>query len=310
MRRLFMCKKTFYFCKSKIYYTVNCLSFLPQKVFSAVKKTNTDVLSELRLRLGFPIFGLYRGKKTYLSENGATLDYKKALVCEREILSETMENATERSLYAFNDKIKQGYITTKSGVRIGVAGDCVFDDGKIITIKNVSSLNIRVPHEIKNCSAKIFDKLFLKETFNTLIVSPPSKGKTTILKDLARKFNDKTDCSIMIIDERGEFGDVSGENIDLIKFSDKNYALKYAIRSMSPQIVITDELQTQDDWRSAEIAATSGIKIIASCHGKNAEDLQKKDYFTESVFERYVFLDAEKSAGSVKEILDENFNSL
>ena len=305
-----MSLKAFYFHEIQIYYTVNCLSFLPQKVFSAVKKTNTDVLSELRLRSGFPIFGLFNGKKLYLTENGTSFNPKKALICEQRILSETMENATERSLYAFNDRLKQGFITTKSGVRIGVAGDCVFDDGKIITIKNVSSLNIRVPHEIKNCSAKIYDKLFLQEVFNTLIVSPPSKGKTTILKDLARKFNRYTDCSIMIIDERGEFGEVSGENIDLIKYSDKNYALKYAIRSMSPQIVITDELQTQNDWHSAEIAATSGIKIIASCHGKNADDLQKKDYFTENVFERYVFLDAEKSAGSVKEILDKDFHPL
>lgn len=289
---------------------MDCLSFLPDKIFDAIKCKNTEGLSELRFRLCFPVFGIFNGKKYYITENGVSVDRNKALICSQEIISEIIENATERSLYAFNDRLKQGFITTKSGVRIGVAGDCVFENGKIITIKKISSLNIRVPHEIKNCSSKIFNNLFLKYIFNTLIVSPPAKGKTTILKDLARKFNVYTDYSILIIDERGEFSNITGENIDSIKYSDKNYALNYAIRSMSPHIVITDELQTKDDWKSAEDAASCGIKIIASCHGKNKDDLQKKDFFKNNVFERYVFLDSDKSAGIVKEILDKDFNPI
>ena len=302
---------TFYFFELKIYYSVIDLSFLPLNIQNTLNRTDTDILSELRLRTGYPIFGLYGGKKLYLSEeSGVTFNRADAIVCSQDMVSETVDNVTEKSLYAFNDRLKQGFITSKSGVRIGVAGDCVFENSKIVTIKKISSLNIRIPHEIKNCSSKIFNKLFLKEIFNTLIVSPPAKGKTTILKDLARKFNEYTDFSVLIIDERGEFGQISGENIDLIKFSDKNYALNYAIRSMSPHIVITDELQTQDDWKSADQAATGGIKIIASCHGKNAEDLQKKEYFKKNVFERYVFLDAEKPAGTVKEIYDKDFKPL
>lgn len=286
------------------------LSFLPSKVKNAVANVDTDILSELRLRIGYPIFGLFNGNKIYLSENGITLNRLDALICSKEIICETVENITEKSLYAYNERLKQGFITTKNGVRIGIAGDCVFDNGKIITIKKISSLNIRVPHEIKNCSLKIFNRLFLKEIFNTLIISPPAKGKTTILKDLARKVNELTNYSILIIDERGEFSEISGENIDVIKYSDKNYALCYAIRSMSPQVVITDELQTKDDWKSAEQAATGGVKIIASCHGKNIGDLQKKDYFNPDVFEKYVVLDADKKAGSIKGIYDKDFHLL
>lgn len=301
---------SFYFFNLQIYYSVLDLSFLPLRIKNALDRADTDILSELRFRTGYPIFGLYGGKKIYLSESGVTLNRENAIVCSQETVLETVENVTEKSLYAFNDKLKQGFITSKNGVRIGVAGDCVFDNGKIVTIKKISSLNIRIPHEIKNCSSKIFNKLFLKETFNTLIVSPPAKGKTTILKDLARKFNEYTDYAVLIIDERGEFGQISGENIDLIRFSDKNYALNYAIRSMSPHIVITDELQTQDDWKSAEQASAGGIKIIASCHGKDAEDLRKKEYFKKDIFERYVFLDAEKPAGTIREISDKDFVSL
>lgn len=295
---------------SKYIITVIDLSFLSLNIKKSLVGADTDTLTELRLRIDYPVFGLFNGKKLYLSESGVTINKKNALVCSKEMITETIENVTEKSLYAFNDRLKQGFITSKNGVRIGVAGDCVFDNGKIITIKNISSLNIRIPHEIKNCSSEIFNKLFLKEMFNTLIVSPPAKGKTTILKDLARKFNEHVDCSVLIIDERGEFGQISGENIDIIKYSDKNYALNYAIRSMSPQIVITDELQSQDDWKSAEQAATGGIKIIASCHGKNSEDLQNKEFFIKNVFDRYVFLDAEKSAGTLKAICDRDFNPL
>lgn len=286
------------------------LDFLPTAISDMLKKTDVDKLSELRFRTDYPIFGIYDGKKIYLSDDGGTLDKTRALTCNRAFITEIIENATERSLYAFNDRLKQGFITTKNGVRIGVAGECVFDNGNIITIKNISSLNIRVPHEIKNCSAKIFNKLFLKEVFNTLIISPPAKGKTTILKDLARKFNEYTNYSILIIDERGEFGEISGENIDTIRYSDKNYALSYAIRSMSPQIIITDELQTKDDWKSAEQSSAGGLKIIASCHGKDVYDLKKKDFFNACIFERYVVLDADKNAGSVKGIFDKDFNPI
>ena len=286
------------------------LNFLSELLQTALNKTDVDALSEIRLRVGYPIFGIFNGKKVFLSEEGTTLNKSKAFICSNQDISKCIETATEKSLYAFNDRLKQGFLTTKDGVRIGLAGDCVFEGDKIITVKNISSLNIRIPHEIKDCSKKIYNKLFLRETFNSLIISPPSKGKTTILKDLARKFNKFTDYSVMIIDERGEFATISGENIDIIKFSNKNYALNYGIRSMSPQIVITDELQTADDWQSAKTAAFSGVKIIASCHGKDINDLPNKEFFIKNVFERYVVLDAAKPAGTVKGFYDIDFNCI
>lgn len=286
------------------------LSFLPQKICAALKKTDFDSLSELRLRTGYKIFGIFNGKKNYITENGTSLNKTEAFTCSETDIKEIVNNVTERSLYAFNDRLKQGFLTTKDGVRIGICGDCVFEKNNILTIKKFSSLNVRIPHEIKNCSEKIYNKLFLKEVFNTLIISPPSKGKTTILKDLARKFNDYTDFSVLIIDERGEFYGVTGENIDVMKYSDKDYALSCGVRSMSPDIVITDELQTENDWKSAEHASTDGIKIIASCHGRSIEDIKNKEFFNNKVFERYVLLDAVKPSGTLKGIYDMDFKLL
>ena len=283
------------------------LEFLPVKLREKTDMCRSERLSELRVRAGFPLIGYIDGVKVYFSENGATLDRKGAVFCDENDVAYIINSVTERSLYAFNERIKQGYLTTKSGVRIGIAGECVSDGGQVLTIKNIRSLNIRIPHEVKNCSKMIFDKLFNAGIKNTLIISPPSKGKTTILKDLARKLNDCVSVPILIIDERGEFESVTGENIDTIKFSDKFYALNYAIRSMAPHIVITDELQKKEDWKSAENAVHGGIKIIASCHGQDIADLKSKEYFKENVFERYVVLDAEKSAGTVKGIYKADF---
>ena len=97
---------------------------------------------------------------------------------------------------------------------------------------------------------------------------------------------------------------------DSIKYSDKNYAFNIGIRSMSPQIVITDELQTEKDWNCVERAVTDGVKIIASCHGNCIDDIKNKPYFNRNFFERYVVLDGEKSAGTVKGIFDMDFNGL
>ena len=284
------------------------LSFLPQTILSALEGESLDGVSELRLRAGYPIFALINGKKVYLKENGTTVDKSKAIRCTENDLTETILNITEKSLYAFNDRLKQGFLTTKDGVRVGLCGECVSDNGNIITIKKFTSLNVRIPHEIKGCSTYIFNKILSKNIYNTLIISPPAKGKTTILKDLARKINDFTDKSILIIDERGEFSSIVGENIDAIRYSDKVYALNLGVRSMSPQVVITDELQTENDWKCVEYAATDGVKIIASCHGKSIEDVKNKPFFNGKVFERYVVLDAAKSAGTVKEIFDMDFN--
>ena len=286
------------------------LNFLPQRIQNALRDVDLGDFSEIRLRTGFAVFAIKNGQKMYFKENGLTLNRFEAMTCYDSDVKETILNLTERSLYAFNEKLKQGFLTTKDGVRVGICGECVFDNDKIITIKKFSSLNIRIPHEIKNCSQKIYDNVFSKQIFNTLIISPPSKGKTTILKDLARKINENTDKSILIIDERGEFGNVVGENIDCIKYSDKVYALNIGIRSMSPNIVITDELQTENDWKSVEHAATDGVKVIASCHGKSINDLKNKPYFNKNVFERYIVLDSDKPAGTVNEIVDMDFNAI
>lgn len=280
--------------------------FFTSDIKSAIQKTDMDKLYEIRLRKNFPVIVNYAGKRFYLSISGISSTTKTALICYESTIERIMQNITEFSVYAFNDKIKKGFITTKEGIRIGVAGECVYGD-ELITIKNISSLNIRVPHIISGASNGFFSKIHDRtDFFNTLIISPPFCGKTTVLKDVAKKINDHFIKNILILDERGEFGRVKGENIDVIEYSDKLYGFEYGIRSMSPEILITDELSTKKDWDFASRAINSGVKVIASCHAGSLSDLQQKDLFS-NLFDRYVVL-KKGVFGQVESVYDNCFN--
>ena len=267
------------------------LSFLPCKISDAAYKLELDKLYEIRLRSGFPIKVCYDGDYTYLTNNGISKTSSEAILCTQNMIEEIVERVTEHSLYAFNDQLRKGYIDANNGIRIGVAGKCVFEDEQLITIKSYSSLNIRIPHQVFGCAKHILNKIiFNGDVLNSLIVSPPFFGKTTILKDIAVSLNEQQRGPILIIDERGEFNSITGENIDLIKYSDKLFAFNIGVRSMSPKIVITDEIVGSSDWNCVNSVVNSGVKIIASCHAKSMEDLKRKDGFLNNIFDRYVLL--------------------
>ena len=279
-------------------------NFLPQNIRQAILNLNIELLYEIRLRDGYPIKINYSNNVCYLSDEGTTSDHNKAIYCSLSDINYIINCATEKSIYAFNDRIKDGFLTVENGVRIGICGECVYSNQKISTIKNFSSLNIRIPHEIYNCSDSIFDYVFSNNKINnTLIVSPPFLGKTTLLKDIAMKLNVLNNYSILIIDERGEFINVKGENIDSVKYCDKYYAFNYAVRSMSPSVIITDELSSANDWKCANEVVSSGIKIIASCHSDNIDNLTKKECFIKNIFDIYVVL-SNRGFGKVNHVFD------
>lgn len=284
--------------------------FLPPLYLSALNFLDVNKLTEIRIRKNCPVTVLYSKKRHYLTEGGTSKNEKK-VIAEKCDIDYIIGKVTEHSVYAFNDCIKQGFLTTKNGIRIGLAGECVFENGKIKTIKEFSSLNIRIPHTIIGCSDIIFKYIYSGFNINnSLIVSPPGMGKTTILKDLALKLDETNDFQILIIDERAEFSEIYGNNMDKIIYSDKQYAFSYGLRSLSPNVVITDELSGEEDWNFVKEAVNCGINVIASCHAKDIQEVKNKNFFLPNVFDKYFILSSKERFGKTEAVFDRELNKI
>lgn len=280
------------------------LEFLPKKITDALEKINTDELVEIRIRKGFPIICSFCYGRIYLVDKQS----KQNIIVDKNDIDYIISEITERSYYAYNDRIKKGYLTYRDGTRIGITGKCVYDREEIISIKDISSLNIRFCKNRENCSKEVYEKIIYNgQVLNTLLISPPTKGKTTILKDLALKINELNKYSILIIDERGEFSSIIGENIDTITNCTKLYGFTIGIRSMAPDIVITDEISSIEDWKYLTYANSSGVRILASCHGESIECVKNKEGFNRNIFSRYVILESADRPGVIREVLNGEF---
>ena len=278
------------------------LDFLPQRIKNGLLHLNLQFVYELRLRVNQPTMVNYQGNYRYLSDYGLTERCENALICTVEDISDCVFVAGNYSVYSVEEQIKKGFITAKDGERIGLAGEYVFDKGQPLTLRNFTSLCIRVPHEIVGCGEEIYQRCMRDEVNNVLICAPPGLGKTTILRDLARRISESSYKNILICDERGEIATGQmGKNCDVLRFSDKKTAFESGIRALRPDIIVTDEL-SPIDCESVERAIYAGVKVLASAHFSRFEDI-KSPFF--GLFDRYVMLD-EMQIGSIKEIYDRN----
>ena len=294
---------------------------LSQLVYNILNNLDFSKLFEVRLRSGQPIIVNYGGNIYFVGENGLTNDESKSLIAEKEDITQVVVNASNCSLYAVNDQLKQGYINCNGGVRIGVVGEIVAENGNIITVKNYNGLNIRIPHEVRGCSLNVLPYLFNdKEFLNTLIISSPGAGKTTFLRDVCYQIsNHNMPFNILVLDERNEIASCyDGKNtLNVGKFTDvitggnKTTGFINGIRSMSPDIICTDELGSKQDYESVMIANTCGVKLLASIHASSVAELRYKQDFnkliTDKIFKRYVVLSNRPKKGTVQGVFDENF---
>ena len=177
----------------------------------------------------------------YLGDYGLTENAEKALVCDSTDIADCVFRAGKYSVYSVEEELKQGFLTAKGGVRIGISGEYVFEKGQPLSLRNYTSLCIRVPHEIRGCAEEIYRRCMSGIVQNLLLMSSPGLGKTTILRDLSRILSEKTRKNILICDERGEIcvGEY-GDTCDVIRFCDKERAFAAGLRAMRPEIIFQE----------------------------------------------------------------------
>ncbi len=279
-------------------------------------------LQEIKLRIERPLLCRYQGREYGFLETGHPVETGKKVselhqdssgrlkglrkVSAREV-KETLEYAGNYSLYAYEEELRQGFLTVQGGHRIGLAGRAVLEDGRIRTLKQVSFLNIRLAHQVKGCAAKLLPCLYEGERVqNTLIISPPGFGKTTLLRDMIRLISNgaggHAGVTVGVADERSELAacyqgvpqnDV-GERTDVLDACPKAQGLFMLIRSMAPKVVAADEIGSDEDVLALREAAYCGCSILATAHGASLEEIREKPslekIYKEGLFERYVLL--------------------
>ena len=267
-------------------------------------------LQEIRLRIGKPLI--------IVSDN---IEFVLHKIIEKEELMEILEYVSNYSLYAFENELKQGFITIEGGHRVGMTGQVQIEDGEVKNIKHISSMNIRISHEVLNCADVIFPYITEdKQICNTLIISPPRCGKTTMLRDLIRQVSDGNrwvrGCTVGVVDERSELGgcylgvpqNKLGMRTDILDCCPKSKGMLMLVRSMAPQVIAVDEIGSAEDIHALEYAMHCGCKMLATVHGTSMEEIRKKPILDELVkrhkFERYVVLGNTHHIGEIEGIYD------
>ena len=276
------------------------LDFLPNHLKNHLKQLNMRYLYEIRLRADKPICVNYQGNYHFLGQYGVTDIIERAIVCQQDDIETCIYNAGANSVYSVEEQIKQGFLTAKDGERLGIAGEYVFDHGQPLSIRNFSSICIRVPHEVLNCGDVIYNICMSDRILNVLLMSRPGMGKTTILRDLARKISKRYKYNVLLCDERGELsiGDI-GNTCDVLRYSNKSVAFETGIRALRPDVIITDEMSIAD-CEAAKKAVQSGIFLLASVH---CSDFQLLPQVFLGLFDFFVLLDS-KTIGKVSKIYD------
>ena len=297
---------------------------LPTSLSRPLSLLSFKSLCEVRLRANRPIMVNYINTYYYLGQAGLCNE-NDAIICTKEMIQSILSKASNFSIYAINDEIKSGYISVKGGIRIGLTGDVVSENDKVLTIKNISSLNIRIPHQVNGCAYKVAKFLFDEagNAQSTLVLGSPGTGKTTILRDLCMQINNqRKDINILLLDERNEISASFdglpelnvGKSTDITCGGQKDMNILNGIRSMSPDIIVLDEIGTERDIKALEYAVNTGVCIVASVHCKNVYELQKKQELSNLIknraFKRYVELSNANVKGTIENIYDENFKSV
>lgn len=293
-----------------------------------IKNISSDHLSieEIRLRAQKPLI-INSNNKDYfynIRQNKLDLNMDNPYIVTKDDIEQTFQIMCKYSIHSFIDDIKKGFITLRGGHRVGLVGKTIIEDGQVKNIKHISSLNIRVSREVLGCSDKILNHIIRgnNQINNTLIISPPQCGKTTLIRDIVRNIsngNEKFGFSgtkVALIDERNE---ISGSYLgipqmnvgirtDVIETCPKGIGIMMLLRSMSPNVIVTDEIGSIEEIKALYTALNGGVSLITTVHGDSIEDIKNRkelsNLLDSELFKKVIILSAKNGPGTVEKIYD------
>ncbi len=264
---------------------------LEQRAFWQKAVQGQEGLQEIRLRAGRPILLYAGGKEYFLNSRGTLTESREEAVCmDRQGLEAVLKNICQDSFYAFEDELKQGFLTAAGGHRVGIAGQAVLDErGRIRTIKNIAFINIRIARQVKDAADRILPHVYHRgELLNTLILAPPGCGKTTLLRELIRQVSDGNAFgrgqTVGVVDERSELAgsflgvpqNDLGIRTDVLDACPKTEGMLLLLRAMSPGVIAIDELGSREEMEALYRAAACGCRVLATAHGCTLTDMERR----------------------------------
>ncbi|WP_370872913.1 stage III sporulation protein AA [Croceifilum oryzae] len=293
-----------------------------REIIQSLPRTILGSLEEIRIRQNRPLEVITSEQSWFVSYNRQlNTTPKDSVLPSREECAKLLNLLSNHSLYAIEEELRRGYITIEGGHRVGLAGKVVMEQGRVKHLRDVTGFNIRIAREVKGVGEELLPILFgsNQNLHNVLIVSPPQCGKTTLLRDLARlislgdekKYPSK---KVGIVDERSEIAgcvggvpqhDV-GPRTDILDGCPKAEGMMMMIRSMSPDVMIVDEIGRLEDLYAMHEAIHAGVKVISTAHGHTWEEVSRRaelgDLLKQGIFDRVILLSRRRGPGTIEAI--------